>query len=51
MSELRESVSRIVRRWPWYRRLGFMAWGVRYSVVDWVKDRWYGAPWEAHVDD
>ena len=47
MSEHRESVNRIVRRWPWYRRLSFHAWGAWYGLLDWIKDRWYGAPWEA----
>lgn len=42
-----DSFRRIVRRWPWYRRLGWHFWGAWYGLVDWVKDRIYGAPWEA----
>jgi len=44
---LEDSYNRILARMPWYRRWRMRLWGTWYGLIDWVRDRIYGAPHEA----
>lgn len=42
-----ESYRRFLSRRPWSTRIWMRAMGGWLAVGDWMKDLWYGAPWEA----
>jgi len=43
----RDAFRRYRARLPWRRRVQFDLWCAWFAFVAWVKDRYYGAPWEA----
>lgn len=43
-----EIFERFLSRLPLHRRLIVHAWSLWYDLVDWVLDKVYGAPHEAH---
>lgn len=44
---LKDSYNRILSRRPWHIRIYMRAYGKWIDFVNWIKDCWYGAPWES----